>query len=340
MKNKIALIFGITGQDGSYLSRFLLSKNYEVHGVKRRSSSLNTNRIDDIYEDIHEAKRFFLHYGDVNDGQSINNLIKKINPSEIYNLAAQSHVAVSFEIPEYTLLTNAIGTLKILESIRNLNNKIRFYQAGTSEMFGSTPPPQSETSKFNPQSPYAIAKLTAHLLTINYRQSFNIYACNGILFNHESPVRGETFVTQKIIQGLVSVKFNKIKKFYLGNIYAKRDWGHAEDYVKAMWLMLQQKKPNDFVISTGKQFTVKHFINLAASKLKMKLVWKGKGLNEKCFYKNRIIIEINKRYFRPSEVNSLCGDSTKALQHLKWNPKHTIDSLIEDMIKSELNKFA
>ena len=215
-KKKIALIFGVTGQDGSYLSRLLLSKNYIVHGVKRRSSSLNTNRIDDIYEDIHEAKKFFLHYGDVNDGQSIYNIIKKVKPDEIYNLAAQSHVAVSFEIPEYTLLTNGIGTLKILECIRNLNNKIKYYQAGTSEMFGSTSPPQSETSSFNPQSPYAISKLTAHWLTINYRQSFNIFACNGILFNHESPVRGETFVTQKIIQGLISIRYKKINKFYLG----------------------------------------------------------------------------------------------------------------------------
>ena len=339
MKKKIALIFGVTGQDGSYLSRLLLSKNYIVHGVKRRSSSLNTNRIDDIYEDIHEAKNFFLHYGDVNDGQSIYNIIKKVKPDEIYNLAAQSHVAVSFEIPEYTLLTNGIGTLKILECIRNLNNKIKYYQAGTSEMFGSTSPPQSETSSFNPQSPYAISKLTAHWLTINYRQSFNIFACNGILFNHESPVRGETFVTQKIIQGLISIRYKKINKFYLGNIYSKRDWGHAEDYVKAMWLILQQKKPQDFVISTGQQYTVKQFIDIAASKLDMKLNWKGKGMAEKCFYNNKVIIEINKKYFRPSEVESLCGDSNKARKYLQWKPKHSIDTLIDDMIDLELNKL-
>tara|TARA_B100000900_G_C20601142_1_gene725645 strand:+ start:2673 stop:3674 length:1002 start_codon:yes stop_codon:yes gene_type:complete len=333
MKNKIALIFGVTGQDGSYLSRLLLSKNYQVHGVKRRSSSLNTERIDDIYEDIHDAINFFLHYGDLTDGQSINQLINKIKPTEIYNLAAQSHVAVSFELPEYTMMTNALGTLKILEAIKNINPKIRFYQAGTSEMFGASPPPQSEKTPFYPRSPYAVSKLSAHWMTINYRESYNIFACNGILFNHESPVRGETFVTQKIIKGLINIKKGKQKKLYLGNIYAKRDWGHAEDYVKAMWLMLQQKKPQDFVIATGFQYTVKEFINLSAKKLNMPIIWKGNKLKEKAYLNNKPIIEINPKYFRPSEVDSLKGNPNKARKILKWKPKYNLEDMIEDMIK-------
>ena len=320
MKNKIALIFGVTGQDGSYLSRLLLSKNYQVHGVKRRSSSLNTKRIDDIYEDIHDAKNFFLHYGDLTDGQSINQLIKKTNPNEIYNLAAQSHVAVSFELPEYTIMTNALGTLKILQAIKNINPKIRFYQAGSSEMFGASPPPQSENTPFYPRSPYAVSKLSAHWITINYREAYNMYACNGILFNHESPVRGETFVTQKIINGLINIKSGKQKKLYLGNLYAKRDWGHAEDYVKAIWLMLQQKKPQDFVIATGFQYTVKEFINLSSKKLNMPIVWKGNKLKEKAYLHNKPIIEIDPKYFRPAEVDSLKGSSNKARKVLKWKP--------------------
>ena len=331
-KKKLALIFGVTGQDGSYLTRLLLQKGYEVHGVKRRSSSLNTQRIDDIYEDIHEAKNFFLHYGDLTDGQSIHQLINKINPNEVYNLAAQSHVAVSFELPEYTMMSNALGSLKILDAIKNINPKIRYYQAGTSEMFGASPPPQNEKTSFYPRSPYAISKLTAHWLTINYREAYGLYACNGILFNHESPVRGETFVTQKIIKGLISIKNNKQKKLYLGNIYAKRDWGHAEDYVRAMWLMLQQNKPQDFVIATGMQYTVKEFINLSAKKLNMKISWKGQKYNEKAFYKNEPIIEIDQKYFRPSEVDSLKGSAKKAKKELKWKPKYDINSLIEDMI--------
>ena len=337
MKNKkIALIFGITGQDGSYLSRLLLSKGYQVHGVKRRSSSLNTQRIDDIYKDIHEAKNFFLHYGDLTDGQSINQLIYKIKPTEIYNLAAQSHVAVSFELPEYTMMTNALGTLKILEAIRNINPKIKFYQAGTSEMFGASPPPQSEKTPFYPRSPYAVSKLSAHWMTINYREAYNIYACNGILFNHESPVRGETFVTQKIIKGLINIKKGKQKKLYLGNLYAKRDWGHAEDYVKAMWLMLQQKKPKDFVIASGKQHTVKEFINLSAKKLNMNIIWKGNKLKEKAYLHNKPIIEIDPKYFRPSEVDSLKGNSSKARKELKWGPKYTIHTLIDEMINRNI----
>ncbi len=334
-KNKTALIFGVTGQDGSYLSKLLLNKGYKVHGVKRRSSSLNTERIDDIYQDFHDARNFFLHYGDLTDGQSINNLISKIKPDEIYNLGAQSHVAVSFELPEYTMMTNALGALKILDSIKNINPLIRFYQAGTSEMFGASPPPQSETTSFYPRSPYAVSKLTAHWMAVNYRESYNLYACNGILFNHESPVRGETFVTQKIIQGLLNIKNNKQKKLYLGNIYAKRDWGHAEDYVKAMWLMLQQKKPKDYVIATGEQYTVKDFINLSAKKLEMSIIWKGSKLKERACIDNKTIIEINPKYFRPSEVDSLMGDPLKAKKELKWKPTHNIHSLIDDMINKE-----
>ena len=334
-KKKIALIFGVTGQDGSYLSRLLLSKSYQVHGVKRRSSSLNTERIDDIYEDIHDAKNFFLHYGDLTDGQSINRLINKIKPSEIYNLAAQSHVAVSFELPEYTMMTNALGTLKILEAIKSTNLKIRFYQAGTSEMFGSSPPPQNEKTPFYPRSPYAVSKLSAHWMTVNYREAYNIYACNGILFNHESPVRGETFVTQKIIKGLININNGNQKKLYLGNLYAKRDWGHAKDYVKAMWLMLQQKKPQDLVISTGRQYTVKQFIDLSAKKLDMKILWRGKGLNEKAYLNKKPIIEIDPKYIRPSEVNSLMGNSKNAKKILKWKPLYDLNALIDDMIESE-----
>ncbi len=333
---KVALIFGVTGQDGSYLSKFLLNKNYIVHGVKRRSSSLNTQRIDDIYEDINEAKNFFLHYGDLTDGQSISQLINKINPDEIYNLGAQSHVSVSFELPEYSIMTNTLGTLKILESIRTINPKIKFYQAGTSEMFGSSEPPQNEHTPFNPKSPYAISKLSAHWITVNYREAYGIFACNGILFNHESPLRGETFVTQKIVQGLVNIKLGKKNKILLGNIYTKRDWGHAEDYIKAMWLILQQKKPEDFVIATGRQYTVKEFIILTAKKLNMPLSWKGKGLKETAFFENKVIIQISRNYFRPAEVNSLLGDIRKARKVLKWKPKHTIHSLINDMIKEAI----
>ena len=334
-KQKKALIFGVTGQDGSYLSRFLIKKNYIVHGIKRRSSSINTNRIDDIYKDIHEAKNFVLHYGDLSDGQSISQLINDIRPTEIYNLAAQSHVAVSFQIPEYTMMINGLGTLKILEAIKNIDPKIKFYQAGTSEMFGASKPPQNEKTMFYPRSPYAVSKLAAHWITVNFREAYNIFACNGILFNHESPVRGETFVTQKIIQGLINIKNKKQKKLYLGNLYAKRDWGHAEDYVKAMWLMLQQRKPEDFVIATGNQYSVKQFINLSAKKLKMPIIWKGKNLNEKAYMYGKPIIEIDPKYFRPSEVDSLLGNPLKAQKKLKWKTNHNINTLIDVMI----NKF-
>ncbi len=334
---KIALIFGITGQDGAYLSKFLLKKKYIVHGVKRRSSSLNTNRVDDIYEDYNEAKKFVLHYGDLNDGQSINKLISDIKPNEIYNLGAQSHVAVSFELPEYTLMTNALGTLKILEAIKSINPKIKYYQAGSSEMFGSSPPPQSEKTLFNPRSPYAISKLTAHWITRNYRESYNLFACNGILFNHESPIRGETFVTKKIIKGLIHIKNGKQKKIYLGNIYSKRDWGHAEDYVKGMWLMLQKNKPDDYVISTNISVSIKKFLNLVSKQLKMKILWKGKGLSEKGYWDKKCIIEIRKKYFRPSEVENLRGNPSKAKKILGWEPKKNLHDLITEMIEHEKN---
>jgi GDPmannose 4,6-dehydratase len=325
---KVAIIYGVTGQDGAYLSRFLLKKGYQVHGVKRRSSLINTKRVDEIYE----TKNFFLHYGDLADGQSIYSLISKVKPNEIYNLGAQSHVALSFQIPEYTMITNSLGTLKILEAIKNLNPKIRFYQAGTSEMFGASPPPQNELTPFYPRSPYAISKLSAHWTTINYREAYSLYACNGILFNHESPFRGETFVTKKIINGLINIKNDKQKKIYLGNLYAKRDWGHAEDYIEAMWLMMQQKKPKDYVIATGNQYTVKDFINLSAKKLNMRIFWKGKNLNEKAYLNGKSIIEIDPIYFRPSEVESLKGDANRAKKELRWKPKYDIHSLIDDMI--------
>ena len=316
---RIALIFGITGQDGSYLSKFLLKKKYIVHGVKRKSSSINTQRIDDIYVDPHYSKNFFLHYGDLSDPLSINKLIEIIKPDEIYNLAAQSHVAVSFEQPDYTANINALGSLRILESIKNLNliKKTKYYQAGTSEMFGETPPPQNENTYFRPNSPYAVSKVFAHWITENYRRAYGIFACNGILFNHESPNRGETFVTKKIIKALVNIKKGKEKKLFLGNLYAMRDWGHAKDYVVAMWLMLQQKKPDDYVIATGAQHSVKEFINMTCKKLDMKIRWTGKELKEKCYYQNNPIIEIDKKYFRPIEVNTLRGDANKAKKKIK-----------------------
>ena len=337
MKKKIALIFGVTGQDGAFLSKLLLRKNYIIHGVKRKSSSLNTTRIDDIYKDPHIRTDFFLHYGDLTDFSSIINLIEKIKPDEIYNLAAQSHVKVSFEIPEYTSDVNALGTLRILEAIRLLSGglKIKYYQAGSSEMFGKTKPPQNEKSKFYPRSPYAVAKVFAHWITVNYREAYNIFACNGILFNHESPIRGETFVTKKIVDTMKKIRNSKKEVLFLGNLYSKRDWGHAEDYVFAMWKMLQQKKPDDYVISTGKQYTVKKFVEIVAKKLDMKICWTGKGFNEKCVWNKRVIIKIDKKYFRPTEVESLKGNFKKARGVLGWKPKNDINSLIDDMINRE-----
>ncbi len=344
MKKK-ALIFGITGQDGSYLSELLLKKNYEVHGVKRRSSSINTNRIDHIYQDPYQKKRnFILHYGDVTDSTSVSQIIKKIKPNEIYNLAAQSHVAVSFEVPEYTANADALGALRILEAIKfhNLQKITKFYQAGTSEMFGKVQAiPQNEKTDFYPLSPYGVAKVYAHWITRNYREAYNIFASNGILFNHESPRRGETFVTKKIISAMCRIKFGKQKKLFLGNLYAKRDWGHAKDYCLAMWKILQYKKPDDFIIATGKQYSIKQFINLVAEKLKMQIIWKGKGLNEKGYNnKKEPIIECDKNYFRPLDVNTLLGDSSKAKKLLKWKPKINIKMLIEEMIEFELKNIS
>jgi GDPmannose 4,6-dehydratase len=340
MKN-VALIFGVTGQDGAYLSELLLKKNYIVHGVKRRSSSLNTYRIDHLYQEPHLKNRnFILHYGDLTDSLSVSNIIKKVFPDEIYNLAAQSHVGVSFEIPEYTSNVDAIGTLRILESIRfhKLEKRVRFYQAGTSEMFGKTFTKfQNEKTPFYPRSPYGAAKVYAHWVTINYREAYNIFASNGILFNHESPIRGDTFVTKKIISSLFKIKYGSKQKLYLGNLYAKRDWGHAKDYVIAMWKILQQKKPGDFVIATGEQYTVKDFVNLTAKHLNLKIFWKGKGLNEKAYEKSteRIIVSIDKKYFRPTEVDTLLGDSKKARRILNWKPRYKINDLIKDMINHE-----
>jgi len=341
---KVALIFGITGQDGSYLAEFLLKKKYVVHGVKRRSSSINTGRIDHIYQDPQIKKRtFILHYGDITDSLLVTRLIKEIKPDEIYNLAAQSHVQVSFESPEYTANADALGALRILEAIRfnKLEKKTKYYQAGTSELYGrNEKTPQNEKTNFHPASPYGVAKLYAHWITINYKEAYNIFACNGILFNHESPRRGETFVTQKIVQGLCRIKKNKQKTLYLGNLYSKRDWGHAKDYVEAMWLMLQQKKPIDLVIATGKQSTVKNFVNKVSKKLNMKIIWKGKGTSEKAVDQNgKTIVACDKNYYRPLEVNSLLGDSRKARKILNWKPKTGLDDLISEMVNLELNRF-
>ena len=341
MKKKIALIFGVTGQDGAYLSKFLLKKNYKVYGVKRRSSIINTQRIDDIYKDINFKSNFVLCYGDLTDFSSILSLIKKIKPDEIYNLAAQSHVQVSFEVPEYTADVNGLGTLRILQAIKNLNleNKVKFYQAGTSEMFGRTKEKfQNEKTSFYPASPYGVSKSFAHWITVNYREAYDIYACNGILFNHESPIRGETFVTKKIIQGLIRIKNRNQKKLFLGNLYSKRDWGHARDYVEAMWKMLQQKKPDDYVIATGQTITIKEFVNKAAKKIGFKIKWLGKGINEKAvnIENKKIIIECRKRYFRPVEVDYLKGNAQRAKKLLKWYPKTSIDNLIDEMIQHEL----
>jgi GDPmannose 4,6-dehydratase len=338
MKKK-ALIFGVTGQDGSYLAEFLLEKKYQVHAVKRRSSSFNTERIDHLYNN----KNFHLHYGDLTDAISINRLINLVKPDEIYNLAAQSHVAVSFLIPNYTANVDALGCLNILEAIKSLNliNKIKFYQAGTSEMFGKVLEiPQTEKTPFYPRSPYGVSKVFSHWMTINYRESYKMFACNGILFNHESPRRGETFVTRKITIALSKIKLGLQKKLILGNLNSKRDWGHAKDFVEAQWLILQQKKPQDFVIATGKQYSVKEFINVAAKHLNIEINWKGKGINEKGYNKKGIvIIECNKKYFRPSEVETLLGDSKKARKLLNWKPKTSFKELVAEMVENDLAKL-
>ena len=339
---KKALIFGITGQDGSYLAEFLLKKKYIVHGVKRRSSSINTFRIDHIYQDPHEKKRnFFLHYGDITDSTSVSKIIELIRPNEIYNLAAQSHVAVSFEVPEYTANADALGALRILEAIKfhKLEKKTRFYQAGTSEMYGKVQEtPQSEKTNFYPLSPYGVAKLYAHWITKNYREAYNIFGSNGILFNHESPRRGETFVTKKIVSALVKIKMGKQKKLFLGNLDSRRDWGHAKDYVEAMWKILQQKKPDDFVIATGKQFSIRQFVNLVSKKLNMDIHWKGRGINEVGYDKmsKKKIIFVDKNYIRPLDVNTLLGNAKKARKTLSWKPKIQINQLIDEMISEEI----
>ena len=344
MKKKIALIFGVTGQDGAYLSEFLLKKNYIVHGVKRRSSSFNTGRLDHFYQDPHEKNRkFILHYGDITDAISVSSIIKNIKPDEIYNLAAQSHVAVSFEVPEYTANADGIGALRILEAIKfhGFEKKTKFYQAGTSEMYGKVVQiPQTEKTPFYPRSPYGVAKVYAHWITVNYREAYKIFACNGILFNHESPVRGETFVTKKIIMALCRIKLKKQKKLFLGNLDAKRDWGHAKDYVEAMWKMLQKKIPDDYVISIGKQYSVKDFINLSLKELNIKYQWKGKGIHQKCYdEKGNCFIECDKEYFRPLEVDTLLGDSTKARKELNWKPKYDTTKLVKEMVSEELDNL-
>ena len=342
MKKKIALITGITGQDGSLLAKFLINKNYIVHGIKRRSSSFNTQRIDDIYKDIHEPNsKLYLHYGDLTDFSSILNIINKIKPDEIYNLAAQSHVKVSFETPEYTANADALGTLRILEAIKILDKKkkIRFYQASTSEMYGSSPPPQNENTPMHPASPYGAAKLYAHWITKNYRVSYGIYASTGILFNHEGPSRGETFVSRKITMGIANIIKKKQKYLYLGNLDAYRDWGDARDYVAAMWKILQQKKPDDFVIATGKSHSVRNFVEAAFSELGINIIWKGKGLNELGLDKKtkKVYIKIDKKYFRPQEVDHLRGNFNKAKKILNWQPKIKFKQMIRDMLKKDLD---
>ena len=337
--SKVALITGITGQDGAYLAEFLLNKGYVVHGIKRRSSSFNSARIDHLYKDPHlDGVRFFLHHGDLTDSTNLIRIIKETQPNEIYNLAAQSHVAVSFESPEYTADVDGMGCLRILEAIRilNLEKKTRFYQASTSELYGLVQEtPQKEATPFYPRSPYAVAKLYAYWITINYREAYGIYACNGILFNHESPLRGETFVTRKITRALSRIKIGLQECLYLGNLDALRDWGHAKDYIEMQWLMLQQEVAEDFVISTGLQYSVRDFINLAAKKLDIELIWKGKGVSEKAYWNNKCIIQIDPRYFRPTEVETLLGDSSKAREKLGWSPKITFEQLISEMIQED-----
>ena len=341
---KKALITGITGQDGSYLADFLLKKGYEVHGIKRRTSLINTDRIDHLFQDPHEKNlRFFLHHGDLTDSTSLIRIIQEVQPDEIYNLAAQSHVKVSFEEPEYTANSDALGALRILEAIRilKLEKKTKYYQASTSELYGlSKETPQNELTPFYPRSPYGVAKLYAYWITINYREAYGIYACNGILFNHESPVRGETFVTRKITRALSRIKLGLQKTLYLGNLNSKRDWGHAKDYVEVQWLMLQQKKPEDFVIATGRQYSVRDFINLAAKNLNMKINWKGKNENEIGIYENKEIIKVDKSYYRPTEVDSLLGDASKAKKKLRWKPKISFEQLVKEMVESDLKLYS
>ena len=345
MNMKKALITGITGQDGAYLAELLLGKGYEVHGIKRRSSSFNTERIDHLYTDQHDATvntpHLTLHYGDLADAMSLVRIIQQIQPDEIYNLGSQSHVAVSFESPEYTADTVGLGALRILEAIRisGLEKKTRYYQASTSELYGKVQEvPQTETTLFYPRSPYAAAKLYAYWITINYREAYGIYACNGILFNHESPIRGETFVTRKNTRALARIKLGLQKCLYLGNIDAKRDWGHAKDYVEMQWLMLQQKHPEDFTISTGEQHTVREFVEVAAKELGMDIKWQGNGVNEKGNWQGKTVVSVDPRYFRPTEVETLLGDSTKAKNKLGWVPKITFIELVKEMVVEDFKQ--
>jgi len=339
---KKALITGVTGQDGSYLAEFLLAKGYEVHGLKRRTSLFNTDRIDHLFQDPHEKKlRFLLHHGDMTDSSSLQRVVEKVRPDEIYNLAAQSHVAVSFQEPEYTANSAGLGTLRLLETIRTLglSQKTRFYQASTSELFGKVrQTPQRETTPFYPRSPYGVAKLYAYWITVNYREAYGLYACNGILFNHESPRRGETFVTRKITRGLSRIKLGLEEKIWLGNLEAKRDWGHARDYVEMMWLMLQQKKPADYVIGTGRQNSVRQFVEAAARELDMPLVWKGKGAAERGVdpRTGKTIVALDPRYLRPTEVETLLGDAAKACRELGWKPRITFAQLVREMAQADL----
>ena len=340
--SKRALISGITGQDGSYLAELLLDKGYEVHGIKRRASSFNTDRIDHLYQDPHERHvRFHLHYGDLTDATNLIRIIQQVQPDEIYNLAAQSHVAVSFETPEYTANSDALGTLRILEAIRilALHDKTRFYQASTSEMFGKVrETPQCETTPFYPRSPYGVAKVYGHWITINYREAYGMFACSGILFNHESPLRGETFVTRKITRGLTRVREGLETCLYLGNLDSLRDWGHARDYVRAQWLMLQQSEPEDFVIASGVQHSVREFVTRAAAHLGMKIEWRGEGLDEQGVntHTGRAVVRVDPRYFRPTEVESLLGDATKARTKLGWRAEITFDALVKEMVEADL----
>ena len=341
--NKVALITGVTGQDGAYLAEFLLSKGYEVHGIKRRSSSFNTDRIDHLYQDPHlEERKFVLHYGDLSDSMNIVDIIQKIQPDEIYNLGAQSHVAVSFESPEYTADTVGLGALRILDAIKilGLEKKTRFYQASTSELYGLVQEiPQKETTPFYPRSPYGVAKLYAYWITVNYREAYGIFACNGILFNHESPLRGETFVTRTITRALSRISLGLENRLFLGNLDAKRDWGHAKDYIEMQWLMLQQDKPEDYCIATGMQYSVREFVNLAWSYLGKSIRWEGEGLDEKGYDSktNDLIVEVDPRYFRPAEVETLLGDPTKAKENLGWKPMITFEEMVHEMMENDLN---
>ena len=345
MENKkVALITGITGQDGSYLAELLLEKGYEVHGIIRRASTFNTKRIDHLYQDPHEENvRLFLHYGDITDSSNLNRLIEKIQPTEIYNLAAQSHVAVSFDSPEYTAEATGVSTLRILDAIRESGVKTKFYQASTSELFGGLPDtaPQSEKTPFYPKSPYGVAKLYSYWITVNYRESYDIFACNGILFNHESPRRGETFVTRKITRAAAAIHLGMQDKLYLGNLDAKRDWGHAKDYVEGMWRILQQDKPQDYVLAMNETHTVREFVELAFAELGYEIEWQGIGVDEKGIDKNtgKVLVEVDPRYFRPAEVELLWGDSTKARTELGWEPKYSFMDLVKEMVQSDLEEM-